>query len=228
VTLAGDVAQRMLEDDDERGEASWADVLTAAGVATEAGAVLEPLKVSYRSTAEITGFARGVLGPFAHEAEPIATRHGPPVDAFPFAGVGEAVAFLADALKELYLNEPGANVAVLARFAPQADVYYEGLERAEVPNVRRVKKQDFTWEPGVEVTDVRQTKGLEWDEVVLVDVNKTSYPETPQARHAMYVGATRAAHQLWCVASEEPSKLIDEGMKEQARFSESAQVEGQS
>jgi DNA helicase-2/ATP-dependent DNA helicase PcrA len=136
--------------------------------------------------------------------------------------VGEAVAFLADALKELHANAPGANVAVLARFAPQADVYFEGLERAEVPNVRRVRKQDFTWEPGVEVTDVRQTKGLEWDEVVLVDANRTSYPETPQARHAMYVGATRAAHQLWCLASEEPSKLVEEGMKEQARFVEGA------
>ena len=99
-------------------------------------------------------------------------------------------------------------MALVARFGPQADVYYEGLSRAEVPNMRRVAKQDFTWEPGFDVTDVRQTKGLEFDEVILIETSAASYPDTPQARHALYVGATRAAHQLWCVASETPSRVI--------------------
>jgi DNA helicase-2/ATP-dependent DNA helicase PcrA len=91
-------------------------------------------------------------------------------------------------------------------------VYFEGLVRAEVPNVRRVAKQDFTWDAGVDVTDVRQTKGLEWDEIVLLETTQASYPTSPQARHAMYVGATRAAHQLWCVASEAPSALVTEAL----------------
>jgi DNA helicase-2/ATP-dependent DNA helicase PcrA len=213
VTLSGDLAQRMLEDDDDRGEFQWSDLLGALDLPHTGEGVMEPLKVSYRSTAQITKFAREVLGPHAHEAEPIADRHGPPVEMFPFSSAGEAVAFLADALRDLHQSAPHANVAVLARFGPQADVYFEGLERAEVPNVRRVRRQDFSWEPGVDVTDVRQTKGLEWDEVVLVDVNKTSYPDSSQARHAMYVGATRAAHQLWCVASEEPSPIASSALQ---------------
>lgn len=215
VTLSGDVAQRMLSDDDDGGEFSWNDLLEAIGVARpneEEGQSLEPLRVSYRSTAQITGFARAVLGPYAHQAEPIAEKHGPPVELFPYASVGEAVAFLADALKELHASEPTAHVAVLARFPQQADAYAEGLERAEVPGVRRVRKQDFTWEAGVDVTDVRATKGLEFDEVVLVDANHASYPETAQARHALYVGATRAAHQLWCVSSDTPAKIVQEGL----------------
>jgi hypothetical protein len=28
----------------------------------------------------------------------------------------------------------------------------------------------------------------------------------------MYVGATRAAHQLWCIASDEPSALVTESL----------------
>jgi DNA helicase-2/ATP-dependent DNA helicase PcrA len=96
----------------------------------------------------------------------------------------------------------------VARFAQQADVYFDGLARAEVVGVRRVAKQDFAWEPGVDVTDVRQTKGLEFDEVILVETTAASYPVTPAARHALYVGATRASHQLWCVASETPSQLV--------------------
>ncbi|MCA9585445.1 MAG: ATP-binding domain-containing protein [Myxococcales bacterium] len=211
VTLAGDTAQRMLDDGDDRGELDWGEMLATLGIDVGAGK-LEPLKVSYRSTAEITAFARGVLGPLAHEAEPIATRRGPPVEHFGFASPGEGVAFLADALRDLAVTEPEANVALLARFPQQADVYYEGLLRAEVPNVRRVKKQDFTWERGFDVTDVRQTKGLEFDEVILLETTSASYPETPQARHALYVAATRAAHQLWCTASDTPSALVNAGL----------------
>ena len=66
----------------------WNHMLEELGVEARS---LSPLRVSYRSTAEITTFARSVLGPFAHEAEPIATRHGPPVELFTFASPGEAV-----------------------------------------------------------------------------------------------------------------------------------------
>jgi DNA helicase II / ATP-dependent DNA helicase PcrA len=212
VTLAGDVAQRMREEEDVHVAFDWDATLKELGVPGGAG-MIEPLKVSYRSTAEITSFARGVLGPFAHEAEPIATRQGPPVELFTFASAGEAVAFLADALRDLAASEPEANVALLSRFPQQAEIYYDGLVRAEVPNVRRVRRQDFTWERGFDVTDVRQTKGLEFDEVILLETTASSYPETAQARHALYVGATRAAHQLWCISSEAPSKLVAEGLE---------------
>jgi len=205
ITLAGDSAQRMLDDDDDRGEFDWKALLAELGMPAT---TLEPLKVSYRSTAEITTFARNVLGPYAHEAEPVTTRSGPPVELHNFASVGESVAFLADALKQLAAEEPYANVALVARYPQQADVIFEGLERAEVPRVRRVAKQDFTWEPGFDVTDVRQTKGLEFDEVIMLETTATSYPDNAQARHALYVGATRAAHQLWCIASDKPSPVV--------------------
>jgi DNA helicase-2/ATP-dependent DNA helicase PcrA len=218
VTLAGDVAQRMREEEDEHIAFDWDATLKELGVPGGAG-MIEPLKVSYRSTAEITSFARGVLGSFAHEAEPIATRSGPPVELFTFSSAGEAVAFLADALRDLAAVEPDANVALLTRFPQQAEVYYEGLVRAEVPNVRRVRRQDFTWERGFDVTDVRQTKGLEFDEVILLETTASSYPDTAQARHALYVGATRAAHQLWCVASETPSRLVSEGLEASSKSS---------
>jgi DNA helicase-2/ATP-dependent DNA helicase PcrA len=205
ITLAGDVAQRMLDETDERGELDWNVLLDRLGVAHTK---IEPLKVSYRSTAEITRFARAVLGPLAHEEVPETTRGGPPVELFRFGSAGEAVAWLAEVLTRLAGDEPDANVALIARFPQQADIYFEGLARAEVPNVRRIAKQDFAWEPGVDVTDVRQTKGLEFDEVVLLETTAASYPVTAAARHALYVGATRASHQLWCVASAEPSELV--------------------
>lgn len=211
-TLAGDFAQRMLEDGDTRAEFQWSQFLEDLGLPAQ---TLEPLKVSYRSTEPITRFARAVLGPYAHEAEPVTTRSGPPVELFTFAGQGEAVAFLADALKQLAIDEPSANVAIVARFPQHADVYFEGLERAEVNNVRRIARQNFTWERGVDVTDVRQTKGLEFDEVVLVETTEASYPDAANARHALYVAATRASHQLWCIASDTTSPLVETALEQE-------------
>jgi DNA helicase-2/ATP-dependent DNA helicase PcrA len=77
-----------------------------------------------------------------------------------------------------------------------------------VPNLRRVKRSDFRFEAGVDVTDVSQVKGLEFDYVVMVDVNAATYPDTVEARHLLHIGATRAAHQLWLIATSEPSPLI--------------------
>lgn len=209
ITLAGDIAQRMSAVDDDRGEFNWNEMLELLGVSGEGLARVDALQVSYRSTAEITRFARAVLGPLAHSAEPIATRHGPPVELFNFSSPGEAVAWIGDALKQLALDEPYANLALVARFPQQADVYFEGLLRAEVPQVRRVARQDFTWSPGFDVTDVRQTKGLEFDEVILLETSATAYPDEPAARHALYVATTRAAHQLWCVTSEAASPIVE-------------------
>jgi DNA helicase-2/ATP-dependent DNA helicase PcrA len=205
ITLAGDTAQRMLDEGDDRGEFDWDGLLDGLGIPHTK---IEPLRVSYRSTAEITTFARTILGPLAHVEVPVTTREGPPVELFDFASPGETVAWLSEVLKQLARDEPDANVALVARFPQQADMYFEGLSRAEVPNVRRVARQDFSWDPGVDVTDVRQTKGLEFDEVILLETTAASYPATSQARHALYVGATRASHQLWCTASDAPSKLV--------------------
>ena len=78
---------------------------------------------------------------------PEAPRTGAPVEAFRFPGVGAAVAFLAEALRELAAREPRATVALLARHPEQADRYFDGLRRAEVPALRRMRAQEFSVPP---------------------------------------------------------------------------------
>ena len=115
--------------------------------------------------------------------------------------MGAAVAFLAEALRELAAREPRATVALLARHPEQADRYYEGLRRAEVPSLRRVRAQEFAFRPGVEVTDVRQVKGLEFDYVVMLDANDSQLrprrrvpPPVPHRRHARRLAALVDGH----------------------------------
>jgi DNA helicase-2/ATP-dependent DNA helicase PcrA len=75
-----------------------------------------------------------------------------------------------------------------------------------------VAEQDFSFRPGIDVTDVRQVKGLEFDYVVLLDVTESAYPIDDEARHLLHIAATRAAHQLWVVATGTPSSLLPESL----------------
>ncbi len=214
MTLAGDTAQRLFMDN---GFTDWATVLEQAGIvlSREAAIEVEPLRLSYRSTEEILGFARSVLGHLAPAEIPKAARTGGvPVELFRFAQSGDAVGFLGEALRELVRAEPLASVALIARFPEQAEMYYRGLQRAEVPNLRRVANQDFVFKSGVDVTDVRQVKGLEFDYVILLDVTSASYPLDDEARHLLHIAATRAAHQLWVICPGIPSALIPESLRE--------------
>ena len=207
VTIAGDVAQRVIFDNAFRG---WEALLGDVGVPA---VKVRPLRLAYRSTAPVMRFAQRVLGPLAAETTDVEARPGAEVTLHPFDGMGEAVAFVADALRSLVGREPAASVALLTRHAGQADAWWGALARAEVPQLRRVRRQDFAFAPGVDVTDVGQVKGLEFDYVILLDVNASSYPDTVEARHLLHIGATRATHQLWLVSTGPTAPLVEEAMK---------------
>jgi DNA helicase-2/ATP-dependent DNA helicase PcrA len=207
VTMAGDTAQAIAP---EHGFSNWSALLDDLGIPHER---VEPLRVSYRSTREIVEAAEHVLGHLGGDVRPVAPRAGAPVEAFGFSTAGEASELLSHALKELLRAEPTASVALVARHAEQARLYYEGLTRAEVPNLRLVADQDFSFTAGIDVTDVRQTKGLEFDIVILLDVNEASYPTSDEARRLLHVAMTRAAHQLWVTYTGVPSPLLPDNLR---------------
>ncbi len=203
VTLAGDTRQHIMAD---TGFSSWEDLLEGLD---SSDVELSNLEIGYRSTARITAFAHSVLGPLAEGDPPmVATRDGEPVEWFSFPEHGAAVAFLADSLQQLRVAEPRASVAVLARTGALADLYFRGLERSDLPGVRRVREGDFAFEPGVEVTEVHEVKGLEFDYVILVEVSAACYPEDSRSRRLLHVAATRARHQLWLTVVGTPSPLL--------------------
>jgi DNA helicase-2/ATP-dependent DNA helicase PcrA len=202
ITLAGDTSQKLFLDN---GFGDWRGVL---GHLSLSHVAVDPLRIGYRSTREILALARHVMGPLADEIPPEARRSGAPVEAFRFPAAGAAVAFLAEALRDLATREPRATIALLARYPEQADRAYDGLRHADVPSLRRVRAQEFSFRPGVEVTDVRQVKGLEFDYVIMLDVNASSYGVDDESRHLLHIGVTRAAHQLWMLVTGTPSPLI--------------------
>src|SRR5262249_52715288 len=157
-------------------------------------------------------FATHVLGPLHSDRPWVPTREGVPVELLRFAHPGHAVAVLSEALRHLMRTEPEANVALIARHAAQAEMYYQGLVKTDLPRLHRVAEQNFTFQPGIEVTDITQVKGLEYDYVVLLDVDQSTYPDDTPSRYLLHIGATRAAHQLWLVACRTPSPLLPQDL----------------
>ena len=206
VTMAGDVRQHISED---AGFATWQGFLDSIGVESRA---LSTLEVSYRSTHPIIRFALEVLDD-DQEPAPRTTRDGPPVELFRFSGHGACVAFLAEELRNLQRAEPGANVALLTPDAGLSRVYAEGLERSNLSDVRLIEQQKFAFAAGIDVVEVDQVKGLEFDYVVIIEASARHWPDTPHHRRLLHVAATRAVHQLWITSVATPSSILPEAIR---------------
>ena len=211
LTLAGDTQQHVTE---ASGFTSWSRFFDLLGIA---GTEIETLQVSYRSSEEITRFALTLLGDLRDADTPVhTTRSGPPVELFQFTEHGAAIGALAEALSALAAEEPLASVALLSPSSDLSDLYWKGLAQCEVPRLHRVSRQDFRFAPGIEITEIDQVKGLEFDYVVLLDVSADHYPDEPRSRRLLHVGATRAVHQLWLVSVGTPSPVLREALAERA------------
>lgn len=203
ITLAGDTQQHIMQD---AGFTSWPSFFQHLGLE---GTEVNTLQISYRCSREIAEFAVSILGDLREDdSPPLTTRSGPPVEFFRFTDHGGCVALLSDALNELIRKEPLASVLLLTPSRELSNLYYRGLANSEVPRLRQVENQDFTFAPGIEITEIEQVKGLEFDYVILIEVSIANFPDTAAARRRLHVGATRAVHQLWLTSVATPSLLL--------------------
>ncbi|MBK9369224.1 MAG: AAA family ATPase [Deltaproteobacteria bacterium] len=189
VTIAGDPAQKILSDAQFEGFEALLSRLTG-----QVEVRLDALAVGHRSTRPIMALAIAALGqgPSADPAV-IAARDGEPVEWFE----GEdAAAEVVKALAAFRAARPNALVAVLAKGRATADTWAKRLEALGVAGVRRASRADFTFLPGVLVSNVHQVKGLEFDGVLLIEPADFG----PSDKQLLHVAITRAADRLWVVA----------------------------
>src|SRR6185503_1026102 len=134
------------------------------------------LETSYRCPQPIVDLAHAILGPEAPAARPQAKRDGAPVVRSSASSEGHAAMILVQGLSALFEREPRAGVAVIAHDAAAARAIHEILARA-LP-ARLVLEGEFSFGPGLEVTEVAEVKGLEFDYVVVPDVGARVYLDT--------------------------------------------------
>ncbi len=206
VTLAGDTRQHISK---SAGFSSWSDFLAQIGVQSTA---LSTLQVAYRSTKQVVDFALRLLTQDEQRDEPapLTVKEGPPVEFFQFSDHGACVAFLAEELRRLQDAEPRANVALITPSLELSRTYFDGLSKCDLDYIRLVVDQNYAFAPGIDVVDVEQVKGLEFDYVVIVEANAFAYPDSPHHQRLLHVAATRAVHQLWLTCVGTPSPLLPE------------------
>ncbi len=193
VTIAGDPAQRILEDAQFEG---FERLLERLGTGGQVQVRLDALQVGHRSTRPIMALALEALGggDLAAQAALSSARDGEPVSWV--EGPRATPAGLAPAIAAFRARRPSSLIAVLCKRKEVADRWASELIAAGVADVRRAERGGFSFQPGVVVSNVHQVKGLEFDGVVVVDPADYGARD----RHLLHVAITRAADSLWVVA----------------------------
>lgn len=164
-------------------------------------ASLVELTKSYRSTYEIITFARDIKQ--AGRLDPV-ERHGETPLLIPCRDEQEE---LSEIQKRLHaFNESGyATLGIILKTNRAAKAYYQLL--AQEYEVHLISPESTSFTNGISVTSIQMSKGLEFDEVVMIDVNDHTY-STEYDRSLLYIAATRAMHRLILLYTGKPSPFL--------------------
>jgi len=182
LVVAGDADQQV---DPGAAFTGWPDAMVELGARDHDRAVLA---MSYRCPPGVTATARAIL----RQAPP-----PPPDPAVAFARFEDELhraAWLVEEIRALRERDPSSSIAVICR-TPEGARRLVQVLRLGV-GARLALDGDFALRPGVDVTCVREVKGLEFDHVIVPDATPAQYPDAPDARRALYVAVTRAMTQL--------------------------------
>ena len=98
-------------------------------------------------------------------------------------------------LKQLQ-NADVKTIAVIGRTDDECRDMYEKLTNAGL-TVNVIEANQSKYEGGISVVPVYLAKGLEFDAVLLIDVDEEHYKNTKHDAKLLYVGCTRSLHDLW-------------------------------
>lgn len=191
-TIMGDVSQNV---NYEFGMNDWRDMREK--IFNDEMDDFRVLAKSYRNTIEISEFAGKLLDSAskgAYKIEPV-IRHGEPVHRIESISTEEALGLAEDIIKEM--QEKGYETIAIVCFNREIadDIRRRLYGRIELEDT---VKSGFS--KGVTVLTVQETKGLEFDCVLLWKPDMKGYKDNPKLAKQLYVAATRALHELFVIS----------------------------
>jgi DNA helicase II / ATP-dependent DNA helicase PcrA len=200
MTICGDMAQKI------KGEVTFDDPEGFAGFIQRRQQRIGALKVhadtlvvGYRATRPIMELAWHVLG---ERVPMVVPRDGQPVRIIRTQNPEETATQAATILEAYTRYRPSALVCVVCRYKADADHIFRDLKRLGIQNIRRHSRDDFSFQPGIVVTNAHQVKGLEFSAVLVINPSAGQYRDDPESRMLLHVVITRAADQLWLIGHE--------------------------
>lgn len=195
-TILGDLSQGIHA---YRGVHAWEEM---SSLFKEEETAYFALTRSYRSTMEIIEFANGILEKGVGSellAVPV-FRSGDAVRLIPYGSCSSRTKDLKRAMESLIAKDY-RTVAILTRTLREAEELHVEL-RAEWPELNLIDGSEGTYQGGYSVLPVYLSKGLEFDAVIVADADAGHYAEKAWDAKLMYVGCTRALHELWLLHGE--------------------------
>lgn len=162
------------------------------------------LRRSYRSTKEITDFAKALL-PDGDQIMSF-TRRGQRPALLVRSSTDAVEQALQDSVEKY--QEQYETVAVLTKNQEQAQQAYRQLRR-QFSNVHLLDMNDTELPSGILVLPVYLAKGLEFDSVIAYDVSQANLKGTDEIG-MLYTMATRAMHDLTMISNGQVSTAINE------------------
>ncbi|MGB8000765.1 MAG: 3'-5' exonuclease [Anaerobacillus sp.] len=153
------------------------------------------LEQSYRSTLEIIEFANEVISHANIPVQPAIPvfRSGESVEKRKVDRV-EQVYHLLETAKEMK-NRGMTTIAVVGRSEEEcSDLFHE--IRKQNKEVNLITADDRSYAGGISIVPIYLTKGLEFDGVIIADACEENYRDDAEDAKLLYVGCTRALHEL--------------------------------
>ncbi|MBN8210679.1 UvrD-helicase domain-containing protein [Bacillus sp. NTK071] len=165
------------------------------------------LDQSYRSTLEIIEFANEVISHANIPVQPAVPvfRSGESV-LQQRVNKEEHVTKLLAAAHEM--SKRGMNtIAIVGRSEQECHALFDEVSKRD-KEVNLVTAHDRSYAGGLSIVPIYLTKGLEFDGVIIANACNENYRQDAEDAKLLYVGCTRALHELKIFYIEEPSPLL--------------------
>ena len=162
---------------------------------------LVELTKSYRSTYEIIAFAKGIQP--VDRLEPV-ERHGEAPIMVACSDKNDEITKIKQLL-DAFLQSGNASLGIILKTNSAALVFHKLL--AEDYQIQLISPDSTSFTNGISVTSIQMSKGLEFDEVIVPEVNCDTYQNTND-RSLLYIAATRAMHRLTLLYWGESSRFL--------------------
>ncbi|MCF6411081.1 HelD family protein [Pseudalkalibacillus salsuginis] len=200
-TILGDISQGIHS---YKGIEKWKEFI---GVFGEGKSKYVQMKRSYRSTLEIIEYANRILQNMRHTvglAKPV-FRSGEPVREIQI-GRTDRTGKLISIIEQIQKSDANS-IALIGRTAKDCKEVHERLTEHGI-GVSLITADQTNYQGGISVIPVYMTKGLEFDAAVVLDADPDHYQLNDSDAKLLYVGCTRALHQLWVLYEDELTPLV--------------------
>ncbi len=200
ITICGDMAQKIKGDVAFNTSEGFAGFVRAQQQRTGAkGLCSDTLEIGFRATRPIMELAWHVLNEKPSMAVP---REGEQVKILKTRNNEETIREAKSILGDYMEKRPKALIAVVCRYKADADRVFNELKALGLSNLRRHERDDFSFQPGVIVTNAHQVKGLEFSAVLVINPGAGHYRDDCENRMLLHVVITRASDHLWIVGHQ--------------------------